>query len=401
MDRLAYLLKKRARHGDVFTLRPVNGIATVVVSEPELIKQVFTAPAGVLDAGACNRPALGWLLGEHSVLLLDGEKHLAHRRLMLPAMHGDQIAERIGAMETLTRTHLEQWPTGEYVEVLPLLRALTLEIVVDSIFGSSEKAAGRALCDLLPTSLLMATTGDVAERSARDAVEEAKELLGEEVARRRGRPDGQAGNGILSELVAARYEDGSQPSDEEVRDEALGLIAAGTGTTANSLAWTLERLARNRAALERVAAEADSAGPYTGAVVTETLRMRPAVPVLARLVRQPLQMGAHLIPTGTLLAPCPLLVHHRPDIYPEPMSFKPERFLERKPGTYTWMPFGGGVRRCIGNNFAMVEMRVVLAELLPHLTPHAIDSEPEGMSHRGNSMIPAGGAHMAFDSAGA
>lgn len=400
MDRLSYLQKMRDRHGDVFTVRPVNGVRSVVVSDPELIKLVFTAPAGVLHAGACNRQTLGWLLGEHSLLLLDEERHLDHRRLMLPSFHRDRLERHAEAMRTLVGSHLDSWPAGEQVEALPRLRALTLDVVLDAIFGSSEEGAGRTLRDLLPAPLLMANTGDGDGPVSHAAVQQAKTLIRKEVTGRRAETDPEQRDDIFSQLLAARYEDGSALSDVEVRDELLTLIVAGTGTTANSLAWALERLARAPEALAQTAAEAaDGGGPYTTAAIYETMRMRPAVPVLARLAMQPFQMGEHSVSPGTIVAPSPFLVHHRPDIYPDPMSFRPERFLEKEPGTYTWMPFGGGVRRCIGSNFALLEMRVVLAALLSRIRPRAIDEEPEGMHQRGNAMVPSSGASLVFDRA--
>ncbi len=402
MDRLTHLQKMQDRHGDVFTVRPLRGTPSVVVSDPELIKQIFTAPPGVLDAGACNHQRLGWLLGERSLLLLDGQQHIDHRRLLLPSLHGDRLESYAAAMRPLADSHLEDWPTGEQLESLPRLRALALDVALEAVFGSCGDGAGGELRDLLPAPLLVATTGDGDVPASVTAIARAKDLIGEEVTRRRAEAQREARGDILGDLLAARYQNGSALADSDVRDELLGLIVGATGTTANTLAWALGCLARAPEALERATAEAAEGGEgeYVAAVVQETLRMRPAVPIFARLVREPFELGDRSIAPGTVLAPCPLLVHHRPDVYPDPMSFRPERFLATPPGTYTWIPFGGGVRRCIGSNFALLEMRIFLASMLARMTPRAIDEEPEAMPRHGNAMVPSRGGTLVFDPIG-
>ena len=184
-------------------------------------------------------------------------------------------------------------------------------------------------------------------------------------------------------------------SDREIRDELMTLVVAGHETAATTLAWALERLVRTPAALERTVAEADAGGgPYTDAVIQETLRLRPALPMVARVVKQPFELGGYALPLGVTIAPCPLLLHHREDIYPDPTAFRPERFLEQPPGTYTWIPFGGGVRRCIGAGFALLEMRAVLSTLLARATVRAAEPEPDAMRRRAVTLRPARGARV-------
>lgn len=397
MDPLRSLQRLRDRHGDVFTVRPLRGTPSLIVSDPELAKQVLTAPAGAVHAGECNRRTLGWLLGESSLLVLDGKRHIDHRRVLLPCFRADRLERHTGAMRALAAAHFATWPTGEEIPTLPRLRALALDVVLHAIFGSSENGAGRALRDALPTPLLTATTGDDETAALRAPLRRAAQLIDDEVAGRRAEARREPDD-ILGQLLAARHEHSSGLADDEVRDELLTLIVAGTGTTANTLAWTLERVARAPDALAQATAEASrGGGSFITATIQEAMRARPAVPILARLAKRPLRVGDRSVAPGTIVTPSPLLIHHRPDIYPDPASFRPERFLERQPGTYTWMPFGGGSRRCIGAGFALLEMRVVLAGLLSRLQPRAIDGAPEELRHRGNSMIPGREASLAFE----
>jgi len=220
-------------------------------------------------------------------------------------------------------------------------------------------------------------------------------MIAAEVAQRRADCETDRHNDVLALLLDATYEDGSSLSEAELRDELLMLLMAGHETIAMSLTWTLERLARAPDVLARTAAEAqEGGGPYTEAVIYETLRMRPVVPGFMRLVKEPFQLGDYLLPPGTAIAASVLLVHHRPDIYPDPGVFRPERFLKRPPDTYTWIPFGGGVRRCLGAVFAMLEMRVVLSTLLARTSIHARGPEPEAMRNLALMLTPSRGGRI-------
>lgn len=398
---LAYLLRMRERHGDVFPLRLVGGQATMVVGDPDLAAEVFRAPTDVLCAGEGNRRAIGWLLGEHSVVLLDGQRHLDHRRLLLPPFHGQGLERHAEAVRKQAERQLDSWPQGSEEAAVPRLRALTLNVIAGILFGDSEERRFQALRDALlelqvpPTALAGRTP------SFRHTYQNAEGLIEGEVACRRKESQVDESGDLLGILLAAQLEDGSPLSDEEVRDELMTIVVTGTESTAGSLAWALDRLARAPVALARATEAVDAEDhTYVDAVIQETLRMRPTVPMLARLVKRPFELNGQSIDPGVLLAVSVLLIHHRADIYPDPMTFRPERFLERPPGTYTWIPFGGGTRRCIGRSFAMLEMRTVLTALLSRMTVRASSSKAEGMLNRANTMVPAHGAQVILEPRG-
>ena len=399
MRSLEFLQRLQARHGDVFRLRLVGRSPLLVVGAPELAREVFQAPADVLDAGEGNRRVLGWLYGEHSLILLEGERHMRHRRMLLPPLHGERLARQRKAMRTLAERHLGAWkPEGES-ETLPDLRALALDVIAQVVLGEVEDGAGagplrEALVELLAAGREL--RGD--DAAPRDAVREVESLLGAAAARRRGDPRLGERDDVLSLLLQTRNDDGSPLEDAEIAGELLTLIVAGSDTTAGALSWALERLARAPEAQARAAAAAaDGDDAYLDAVVFETLRMRPVVPMSARLVKRPFDLGESTIPPGTLLAVSALLIHHRADLYPEPLSFRPERFLGEPPGTYTWIPFGGGVRRCVGAGFALQEMRVVLSALLARMALRPAGPEPEGALTRANTLVPAGGGRVRLE----
>jgi cytochrome P450 len=369
----------------------------LVAGDPELAKQVFQAPADVLHAGEGNRRVLGRLFGDHSLILLDGERHMGHRRLLLPAFHGRRLRRQAAAMRARAEACFDAWPSGE-VASLPRMRELTLDVVIGAVFGDGDGDARPLREALLALVAAAGAGGGEASPPARVAAR-AERLIEQQVDAR----DDGPGEDVLSLLLAARHEDGSSLSREEIRDELLTLVVAGTETTAAALAWALELLARSPRAQARAAAEAtgDGEAPYIDAVAHETLRMRPAVPMSARLVKRRFELGGHSLEPGAVVAVSALLIHHREDVYPEPLAFRPERFLGEQPGTYSWIPFGGGVRRCIGAGFALMEMRAVLAALLSRLVPRAAPGPPEGMRSRGNTLAPARGGHVALVPRGA
>jgi cytochrome P450 len=388
MRQLDFLQGARERHGDVFTLRLPGETPLVMVGDPELARQVFSAPDEVLSAAEGNRPVLSPLLGEHSLFLLDGERHMSHRRLLLPPFHGRRLERQATAMRAMAEASLDAWPVGEEVAVLPRMRALALDVVMGAVFGVDDEPQHRAMRDVLLGLRLPMNARDGARPQYRRAVRHAETVVGEAVARRRADSCLGERDDVLSLLLEARTEGGARLSDIEVRDEAITLVVAGMETTATSLAWALERLARAPASLARAVEDAED-GPYIEAVVYETLRMRPVVPMATRLVMQPFALGEYLIPAGARVSPNAFLIHYRPDLYPEPTTFRPERFLERQPGTYTWIPFGGGVRRCIGGSFALMEIRIVLSALLSRMTLRALNPEPERVRNRAIVSVPA------------
>jgi cytochrome P450 len=398
----------RARYGQRFTVRLVGTPPFVMLADPDEVKQVFTAPADVLHPGSGAR-ILEPVLGRNSVILLDEDAHLAQRRLMLPAFHGEQVARLAEVMTEVAAAQVERWPRGEPVALHPRLQALTLEIILRTVFGLEEGARldrlRGHLTDVLaigvsPVSLLPPLQRDLGPLSPwrrflrmRDAVDAELFALIEE--RRR---DAAQRDDVLSLLLAARHEDGSPMSPQELRDELMTLLVAGHETTASQLAFAFERLVRTSDVLARLteAVAGDDGDAYVTATVQETLRRRPVLPNAApRLVMQEIEVGGWRYPTGVCLVANAYLVHHDPAIYPDPYAFRPERFLEQSPGTYTWIPFGGGRRRCLGAAFATVEMKVVLRAVLEQASPRvAGDGRLELSRRRSITLSPREGAEV-------
>ena len=384
----------------------------VMVSDPDLVKQILTAPAHVLHAGEGNR-ILEPILGPSSVLLLDEDQHMRQRKLLLPPFHGDRM-ERYGeVMREVVEAEIDRWPTGVAAPSWPRMQAITLEVILRAVFGVTERErldplreALRELLDFTASTARMAMLVFAGPQRLqrhrvlgfRDLMDRADELVLAEVARRRAEGSLDERDDVLSLLLQARHEDGTPMDDRELRDELMTLLVAGHETTATALGWALERLVRRPEALANAVAEAESGGgAYTEAVVQETLRLRPVIPVVARHVKEPFQLGEHLIPVGATITPSILLMHRRPEVYPDPEGFRPERFLEKPPGTYTWIPFGGGIRRCIGASFALFEMKVVLSTLLSRATVRADVPEPERVARRAITLTPSRGASVILE----
>jgi hypothetical protein len=398
----------RARYGNRFTIRLLAAPPFVILADPEAIKQVFTAPADVLHPGEGAR-ILEPIIGRNSVILLDEDAHLAQRRLMLPAFHGEQVARLTEVMAEVAAAEVERWPRDEAVALHPRLQALTLEVILRTVFGLDEGARldrlRANLTEVLaigvsPISMLPPLQRDLGRLSpwrrftdVRAAVDAELFALIEE-----RRADPAPRDDVLSLLLAARHEDGSPMSAQELRDELMTLLVAGHETTASELAFAFERLVRNPAVLERLTEEIASGDgdAYVTATVQETLRRRPVIPNAApRLVMKEIEVDGWRYPPGVCLIAHAYLVHHDPAIYPEPYAFRPERFLDKAPGTYTWIPFGGGRRRCLGATFAMVEMKVVLRAVLERARPRlAGDGRLELSRRRAITLSPREGAQV-------
>jgi cytochrome P450 len=381
-----------ARFGETFTLQILHEGTWVVLSNPGHVKQVFTGDPKIFHAGEGNRILLP-VLGSRSVLLLDEREHLQQRKLLLPPFHGARMQGYTELMREVAAAEIETWPRGTAWRLRPRMQAITLEIILRAVFGltqgdRTERLRGelRSLLDMLtsPRVLLFPVVMGP-ERLARFGpfrrlMQQVDALVYQAIAERRRESDLAERDDILSLLLQARHEpDGAPMTDQELRDELLTLLVAGHETTANALAWAAERLARHPQKLARLSGEIRAGETrYLDAVITETLRLRPVISVVARRLREPVQIGEWHLPAGVIVTPAIFLVHRRPDIYPEPERFEPERFLKRAPGTYTWIPFGGGVRRCLGGAFAQFEMSVVLGELVKHwhLEPAQPKSEP-------------------------
>jgi cytochrome P450 len=400
-----YLGWARRRYGDVVTMSTLFDQRFVMVFEPELVKQVFKGPPEQLRAGEANA-LLGPILGERSVLLLDGAEHLRHRRLMLPTFHGQRMKAYDTIMREATDREIDGWPVGERFELLPSMQALTLDVIMRAVFGVAE---GRRYDDLRlalremlspisrPVGMMFLTMslsrwrGNDTVRRFEQQRERVDELIFDEIARRREVPDLEEREDVFSTLLLARDEDGQPMTDQEVRDELVTLLVAGHETTATALAWTFDLLLHDDRALSKLRASLEAGDDdYLDAVAKESLRIRPVIPGIGRKVRgEPFELGGYTIPPGTEINPSIALIHARGDRYPHPREFRPERFLgDSPPDTYTWIPFGGGVRRCIGASFALFEMRVVIRRVLERAALAAAEPEPDAVERRGITLVP-------------
>jgi cytochrome P450 len=373
----------------------------VHLADPDQAREVFTAPPEVLHPGEGAR-VLEHVVGRNSVILLDEDAHLSQRKLMLPAFHGERMERLAGLVTEVAEREVASWPRGEPVELHPRLQALTLEIILRAVFGVDPGGRFERLRALLTTMLDNASRpmtmipflqrGKRWHSFLRDR-EEADSLIFELIAERRAEGVEERDD-VLAMLLAARHEDGSEMSRQELRDELMTLLVAGHETTASELAWALERLARTPAALRALVEEIDegSDDAYLTATVKETLRRRPVLPNSApRLVMEPVEIGGFRYPTGVVLTANAHLIHHDPAIYPDPYAFRPERFLDSAPGTYTWIPFGGGRRRCLGASFAQMEMKIVLRAMLA-ITEIRPAQDHEYTRRRGITVSPRAGA---------
>jgi cytochrome P450 len=380
-----------ARFGEVFSLRIAHEGRWIVLSNPDHIRQVFTGDPRVFHAGEGNRILLP-VLGENSLLLLDEGAHLDQRKLLLPPFHGKRMQRYGELMAEVAMAEIDRWPRNTPYRLRPRMQAMTLEIILRTVFGLGEgerlerlRNELRRLLDMVTNPRLMFVPALLGpERIARFKlfqrdIARVDGPIYQEIAERRRAGNLTERNDILSLLLQARHEDGSPMSDAELRDELVTLLVAGHETTATALAWALERLVRHPDKLGRLTEEARAGETdYLDAVVAETLRLRPVISAVARRLTEAVEIGDWQLPAGVIVLPSIYLVHRRPDIYPEPDRFLPERFLANQPGTYTWIPFGGGVRRCLGGAFAQFEMRVVLSELVRthRLEPARAESEP-------------------------
>jgi len=398
------------RFGDMFTLKIANEGTWVFTSDPEAVKQVFTGDPRLLHAGEANIVLLP-VLGSHSVLLLDDAAHMAQRKLMLPSFHGERMRGYEATMTEVAVREIERWPAGEPLSAWPTMQSITLEVIMRTVFGVTETARVERLGHSLQEALAwtteparmaqLAVLGPrrIAERGTLRAVlDPTDELIYEEIRARHDAPDLEERDDVLSLLLQARHDDGSPMSDEELRDELMTLLVAGHETSATALAWALEALTRHPAALARLRDEVDAGeDAYLDATVKEVLRLRPVIALVLRRLVEPMEIGGRLLPAGVNIAPSIYLTHRRPDLYENPRAFRPERFLEKPPGTYTWFPFGGGVRRCIGASFAQFEMKVVLRELVARLDMRAARPRPERRVRRAIVFAPERGGEIVVE----
>ncbi len=396
---LPFLAECRERYGDTFTLHLRHLGTWVVLSDPEDVKRVFSTDTNELGVGVPNL-ALRPVLGAHSVMLSEEPEHMARRKLMLPRFHGERMREDAEMMTALARREVRAWPVGEPFALWPRMQALTQEVVMRAVFGEDEGRLDRLrslLTELTATVNDEALLAELAERGpdwleaspawrAAMAPVEA-EVLAEVARRRAAAEDGR--RDAVSILIEARGEDGAPLSEKELRDELLTLLT--DGPTSSSLAWVFERLLRHPDKLERLQSEllAGEGEAYLDAVIKETLRLRPPVSVVVRRLLGPATLGGYDLPAETLIAPCVYLIHHREDVYERPGEFIPERFLTQRAAVPTWIPFGGGARRCLAASYAEQEMKRVLRTVLEEVELRPVESEGERVSRGAIAFSPA------------
>jgi len=403
LDPYGFLVRFQRRYGDLFTVTfPFFG-RIVYVADPGLVKQLFTTSPEQLHAGEANATVLEPALGPHSVLTLDEQPHMRQRKLLLPPFHGERIQRYGELIREVTLAEMESWPTGRPFALRPHTQTITLAVIMRAVFGVHDEERLRRFEGLIETfarRVNMVTAFPPLRRNlgrwspwgrflrARAALDA---FIYEEIALRRGEAGAEERDDILSLLLAARDEDGNPMSDEELRDELVTVLAAGHETTATALAWAVERLIRNPRAMRRLTESLPEGDEYLDATVRETLRARPVIVDVARKTTEPLRIGGYELPAGTFIGAATAALHYRPDLFPEPEEFRPERFLDGRADNYAWIPFGGGVRRCIGASFAEYEMRIVLRTILERTHLRAPDPKPEKGRVRNITVVPAKG----------
>jgi cytochrome P450 len=406
---LGFMESCRRRYGDAFSVTFLGfSSPMVMLSGPEAIRALYGERSHGLPPG--RTLTLLPVMGPRSVLLLEGEDHLSRRKAMLPSFHGERMRAYEPVVRDLIVSEIERWEPGKTFPVHPRMQAVTLEVILRAVFGVDEGERLTRLRTLL-TDLLRRLSSPwtqvgvlVARRFGRsgplDAIERENaavdELLLAEIAERRADPGLAERSDILSLLLQARFADGSGMSDRELRDQLVTLLLAGHETTATALAWTFDLLLRHPEALATLTAEvrAGESDAYLRAVISESLRLRPVVPLAGRRLAVPLQADGLDLPTGTDVTPAIWLSHTRADVYPDPQAFRPERFLDGGPATYAWIPFGGGVRRCLGAAFAEFEMRVVLTEVLRRCELQLASPRPERIARRNVTFSPRRGTRV-------
>jgi cytochrome P450 len=396
---LPFLEECQERYGDTFTLRLRHLGTWVVLADPEDVKRVFSTDSNELGVGVPNL-ALRPVLGAHSVMLSEEPEHMARRKLMLPRFHGQRMREDAEMMTELARREVRAWPVGEPFALWPRMQALTQEVVMRAVFGEDGGRLDRLrglLSDLTAAVNDEERLQELAERGPswleespawREAMAPVEAEVLAEVARRRAEGEGGRRDAV-SILIGARDEDGSPLSEKELRDELLTLLT--DGPTSSSLAWVFERLLRHPEKLARLQSEllAGEGEAYLDAVIKETLRLRPPVSVVVRRLLKPATLGGYDLPAETLIAPCVYLVHHRADVYENPAEFVPERFLTQRAAVPTWIPFGGGARRCLAASYAEQEMKRVLHTVLEEVELEPVESRGERVTRGAIAFSPA------------
>ena len=393
-------------YGDAFTIRMIGLPPMVFFSDPAAIKQVFTGDPEHLRAGQAQKRIFKPLVGSNSILLLDGARHQRERKLLLPPFHGERLRLYGDIMCEIADRSIDAWPFGTSFPIHARLQEITLDVILRIVFGVDDAALLSRLRTLL-IRWLNFNWGPLTFWKRVTQLRRIDRLLYDEIARRKESKQ-QGRNDILAMLVAARYDDGQPMGDEEIRDELMTVLVAGHETAATSMAWVIHHLLQNPNVLATAQAEVASvtgSGPpaskltaeqiaglsYLDAVIKETARLAPVVPIVVRHLEKDMCIGAYELPAGSVATPCIYLTHQRPELWSEPELFDPDRFVGRRVDPYTFFPFGGGVRHCLGATLASYEMKIVLARVLSRVTLRAGSRHQVRVVRRGITFAPSGG----------
>lgn len=403
------MLRLIRRYGPIMTM-PILSLGDVaIVSDPALAKEVFTAPADVLLGGEGVGPAAA-IYGAGSMFVQEEPEHQRRRRLLAPPLHGAALNSYVPIIEASTRAAMRDWPVGQPFEMLHAARALMLDVIVKVIFGVDDpgevRRLGRPFERLLNLGVSEQLTVRYALRrlgtlrvwpSRTRANREIDDVVMPLIAARRSDPQLSEQRDILALLMCARGEHGEFLSDSEIRDDLITLMLAGHETTATTLAWVFDLLLHHPDAMRRVQEEARDGGEaFTTAVIDETLRVRPPAPLTARVAAQPFPIGGYLVDAGTRIVIHIIAINRNSAVYDHPNEFRPERFLGVRPQTYAWVPFGGGVKRCLGAAFSMRELITVLHVLLREGEFTAVDEAPEKIVRRSIMLAPRHGTRVRY-----
>ena len=398
---LQTLLRWQRRYGDVFTVRfPVFGTG-VYVADPAAIKEIYTGDQSDLLAGEANS-FMSPVLGPSSVLVLDGPEHMRQRKLLLAPFQGPRVAGFRDVIREVAEREVASWRKGETLVIRNRMRTIAFEVICRVVFGVTDPVRvarlRKALVSVIDSSPLFMLNDrfrvDYGRYSPghifQTRLRAADELLLEEIALRRREPDLAERTDVLSLLLRALDDAGRPMTDRELRDELFTMLAAGHETTATQLSFAFELLLRNPAALSRLRAELSCTDDdlYLDAVVKETMRLRPVIDAAERTLTKPRVVGGHELPAGVKVYPGIVLVHQRADLYPDPSAFRPERFLDGRSESYTWVPFGGGIRRCLGAALAQAEIAEVLRVAVPAVDLAPVRAKPDPVVLRGITLAP-------------
>lgn len=406
---LESLLGWHKRYGDVFTVRYLIFGTGVYVADPAAIRDLLTGDQSDLHAGEANAP-LAPLVGNSSILVLDGAEHLRQRRLLLPPFQGSAVQAFRDVIREVAEAEVARWSTGTEFALRDRMRALTFEVICRAVFGVADSQRVARLRAALTPIMDMGATLFLPSVLRRDfgplspwgrlqrRLRRADTLLFEEIARRRHEPDLEQRTDVLSLLLRARDEEGRAMTDAELRDELMTMLAAGHETTATALAFAFDLLLRHRRVLSRLQESLTTGDDaFLDAVVTESLRLRPVIDASERTLTKPRVIAGWELPAGIRVYPAILLVHRREDLYPDADQFRPQRFLDEGAESYSWLPFGGGIRRCVGAALAQAEMAEVIRVVLSRVTLRPLRSEPDPVVMRGITLVPRHGTPVAIE----